>query len=224
MNERRFVTVPLRDLCDISLAVGRMMHDLDIGDLHRPYTDIEAVHAIVEEWASDEAVLGSGCHPDHRCRLCRSFPFLADWSRRRQWAEEPAMARRYPGNELTSGLSSRLESGGTSTYTRGGVEFVLEHVSEAVVRVTHGRETGYFGLSTDPDASYPYTWTRIDHEMEAGGIGDRPLRRFATPKAALDSLCDTMLYVLGVADRLPCGEFSEDHLPDGADRRHGDER
>ena len=109
-------------------------------------------------------------------------PSSADWSRRRQWAEEPAMARRYPGNELTSGLSSRLESGGTSTYTRGGVEFVLEHVSEAVVRVTHGRETGYFGLSTDPDASYPYTWTRIDHEMEAEALetglsaGSQPLR------------------------------------------------
>jgi len=98
MNEERTVAVSLRGLCDISIAVAGLMHDLDDDGLDHPYTDIEAIHGIVEEWAAVESVLAGGCHPDHRCRLCQHCPGYADWTRRRNRAKE----RMMPGRQSVS--------------------------------------------------------------------------------------------------------------------------
>ena len=190
MLDEKTVTVSQKDLCGISLAVAGLMHDLDNDDLDHLYTDIDVVHAIVEEWAADEAVLAGGGHPDHRCRLCQDRPGYADWIRRRKWAVERVMPGMHPGDELTPGLSTRLEMGGTSTYNRWGDEFLLEHISEAVVRVTHCHETGYFGLSaTSHTSNHPYTRTRNDYEVDPTGISGRhvfPLVRDTEGRAGLD--------------------------------------
>ena len=46
-----------------------IMHDLDNGKRKYLQTEIYKIHQVVEEWVSDEEILGGGCH-DHRCRLC----------------------------------------------------------------------------------------------------------------------------------------------------------
>lgn len=215
MNEEKLVTVSLGDLCDISIAVAGLMHALDEDELDHPYTDIETIHVIVEEWAVDELVLGGGCHPDHRCRLCQDFSVLAYWSRRHRWAEERVMPSRHPGTELTPGLASRLEMGGTSIYDRWGDEFLLEHVSEAVVRVTHCEETGYFGLRAESHTlDLPYTLTGHDCEVDPSGIdGLHAFHSFATPKAALDSTCAMLLDLSSTVDIRPFYRRPEDPLP-----------
>ena len=48
------------------------------------------------------------------------------------------------------------------TYIYQDEEFILEHISQLVVQVTHGDDRGYFGLSADRDPTYPYTWTPHD--------------------------------------------------------------
>lgn len=215
MNEEKLVTVSLRDLCEISVAVAGLMHDLDNDGLDHPYTDIEPIHAIVEEWAADESVLAGGCHPDHRCRLCQEFSVLGYWSRRHQWAEDRETPGRHPGAELTPGLSSRLEMGATSIYDRWGDEFVLEHVSEAVVRVTYCEETGYFGLRTESHTlDLPYTLTGDDHEVGPSGIaGLHAFHSFATPQAALDSTCAMLLDASGVVDTRRSYTLPKEPLP-----------
>ena len=124
------------------------------------------------------------------------------------------MPRRHPGDELTAGLSTRLEMGGTSTYNRWGDEFLLEHISEEVVRVTHCHETGYFGLRAESAISdRPYTRTGNDYEVELAGISGRHIfRSFATPKAALDSTCAMMLGVSGTVDFVLFDAFAEEPL------------
>ena len=43
-------------------------------------------------------------------------------------------------------------------YSYKDEEFILEPVSDSVVRVTHRGQTGYFGLKADWEAARPYTW------------------------------------------------------------------
>ena len=48
-------------------------------------------------------------------------------------------------------------------------------------------------------SDHPYTYTGNDHDVGAGGIGGRHIfASFATPKAALDSMCAMMLDVSGI--------------------------
>ena len=65
----RYVEVSLADLCKLADSVRAMMHDLDNGKRKYLQTEIYKIHQVVEEWVSDEEILGGGCH-DHRCRLC----------------------------------------------------------------------------------------------------------------------------------------------------------
>ena len=215
MNEEKPVTVSLRDLCDISIAVAGLTHDLEDDGLYYPYTDIDAVHGIVEEWASDKRVLGGGCHSDHRCSFRQDRLGYADRTRRSHRAEKRMIPGRHPGEELTAGLSARLEMGGTSTHNLWGDEFLLEHISEAVVRVTHCLETGYFGLKAESHTSdRPYTRTWDDCEVVPAGIGGRHvLRSFTTPKAALDSTCAMILGESSTVDSRLFDAFAEERLP-----------
>ena len=40
-------------------------------------------------------------------------------------------------------------------YTVGDAEFILEPISDSVIRVTHREQTGYFGLRGDCDPNRP---------------------------------------------------------------------
>ena len=53
-------------------------------------------------------------------------------------------------------------------YNNGDAEFILETVSDAVVRVTHGEQTGYFGLRIDWDPARPYV--RVQYRTKASVI------------------------------------------------------
>ena len=65
----RYVNVSLADLCNLADSVCAMMHDLDNGKRKYLHLEINKIHRIVEEWVSDEEILGGCCH-DHRFRLC----------------------------------------------------------------------------------------------------------------------------------------------------------
>ena len=65
----RYIEVSLADLCKLADSVRAIMHDLDNGKRKHLHLEINKIHQVVEEWVSDEEILGGGCH-DHRCRLC----------------------------------------------------------------------------------------------------------------------------------------------------------
>lgn len=73
-----------------------------------------------------------------------------------------------------------------------GEVFILESISDSVVRVTHREQTGFFGISRDWDPSRPYRSTTAESLVHTDGIGG-PGFPFATPDEALRSLCDLML-------------------------------
>lgn len=73
-----------------------------------------------------------------------------------------------------------------------GEVFILESISDSVVRVTHREQTGYIGNSQDRDSSRPYRSTMAESLVHTDGIGGQGFP-FATPDEALRSLCDLML-------------------------------
>lgn len=197
MTHEKTVIVSLKDLCEIADAVSTMMHDLDNGKNKHLESEIEKIHLVVERWAVDETVLAGGCHPDHRCRLCHAFPGLAERRvRRNQEAEKVSLARRDTRGEEPpdkSEMPEPLQFGRKLTYSYEDEEFILEHISETVVQVTHPYDIGYFGLVADWDSTRPYTWTRDDWEVHPGGIARVRFHTHSTPKAALDTLCYAIL-------------------------------
>ena len=196
MTIEKTVTVSLRDLCDFADAVDGMMHDLESDQRDRLRAGIDRVHLIVERLAVDETVLGGGCHPDHRCLLCHDNPELAEWMVGWNWqAGADSVARRDSEGEETPEMSEPLQLGRKLTYTHEDEEFILEHISQSVVQVTHEDDRGYFGRSADRDSTYPYTWTGHDMDVQSEGIahGRVYFNFHSTPKAALDALCCAML-------------------------------
>ena len=196
MTIEQTVTVSLEDLCDFADAVDGMMHDLESGQRDHLRRSVDRIHIIVERWAVDETVLGGGCHPDHRCRLCRDNPRLASqlvrWHRQ---AGADSATRRDSEGEETPEMSEPLQMGRKVTYTHEDEDFILEHISQSVVQVTHEDDRGYFGLSANRDSTYPYTWTGHDMDVQSEGIayGRVYFNFHSTPKAALDALCCAML-------------------------------
>ena len=159
MREEEVVTVRLEDLHTIADATGTMKHDLDNGRTKYLRTEIERIHTVVERWAMDEAVLGGAeCHDDHRCRLCQDFSVLPELPGR-----QPAVARlsghRDSQHSETPGQSGRpgcptllvdvitlrdgvMEMGKKRHYNNRDAEFMLEPLSNSVVKVTHREQTG----------------------------------------------------------------------------------
>ena len=86
-----------------------------------------------------------------------------------------------------------MQVGQKRHYNNGEAEFMLEPLSDSVVRVTHREQTGYFGFNRDWDPLNPYT--RADYEgfVHDDGIEGRDVWLFCTPDASLQSLCDSML-------------------------------
>ena len=65
-----------------------------MGDLYngkRKLLDVGVgtIHEVTKRWANDRAVLGGGCHDDHRCWPCRSLhtPFHHGFARPEMPAE-----------------------------------------------------------------------------------------------------------------------------------------
>lgn len=199
MSEENTVTVPLRDLCSIADAVSTMMHDLDNGKRKYLHAYIAEIHDITERWAMDETVLGGGCHPDHRCRLCRSFPVLTK-SRTDRTQQTDAIPsepddRQHPEPTEVSGPIVPAENKKMQEKTHYNYRdsvFILQPLSESVVRVTHRDQMGYFGFNRQWDPSQPYTRAGTATSVHDDGI-EGFAYSFSTPDAALTSLCDSML-------------------------------
>ena len=71
--------------------------------------------------------------------------------------------------------------------------FILEPLSESVVKVTHRDQVGYFGFNKKWDPSSPYTHTDYKGFVSDDGMEVMTIFSYSSPGAALNSLCDSML-------------------------------
>lgn len=88
-------------------------------------------------------------------------------------------------------------------YNYGRAEFILEPLSDALVRVTHRAQTGYIGITRDWDAAKPYSWTFLDSAHEPGAVDmewtakpdgiDGNFISHSTPEGALKVVCGILL-------------------------------
>ena len=214
MSDEAMAAVRLDDLCIIADAMGTIMHDLDNGKTKELDMEMARIHTIVEVWARDENVLGGAdCHDDHRCRLCRDFPVLSGLQAARRvpivpftpWPSVPTAftdaEQSGPSDDPTppAGTTAVLEPAGKLHYVHEGAVFILESLSDSVVRISHREQTGYFGISRDWDPSRPYRRTTVEGVVHTDGIGGSSFP-FSTPDEALKSLCGFMLAAQRTAD------------------------
>ena len=78
-------------------------------------------------------------------------------------------------------------------YNYQGAVFILEALSESVVRVKHRDQLGYFGFNKNWDPSSPYTHTDYRGFVSDDGIEGMAIFSYSSPDAALKSLCESML-------------------------------
>ena len=71
-------------------------------------------------------------------------------------------------------------------------EFILEPLSDSLVKVTHRDQTGYLGMNTEWDARKPFAWTKWRDQTSDDGVNDG-FWGYPTPDRALESLCDILL-------------------------------
>ena len=200
VSDETKVRVPLQDLCSIAETVAGMMHDLDNGKRKYLDIDISNIHVITERWAEDETVLGGGCHPDHRCRLCRDFPVLTQTGTTRSQQTDavpsaPADQQDPEPAELSSPTlpAEDKDMNEKTHYNYRDAVFILDPLSESVVKVTHRDQVGYFGFNRKWDPSRPYTRTDYRGSVYDDGIEGMSIFTYSSPDAALNSLCDSML-------------------------------
>ena len=86
-----------------------------------------------------------------------------------------------------------MEVGQKRHYNNGDAEFMLEPLSDSVVRVTHREQTAFFGFNRDWEPSKPYTWADYEGFVHDDGIEGRGIWKYCTPDAALRYLCNRML-------------------------------
>jgi len=85
-----------------------------------------------------------------------------------------------------------LEPAGKRQYVREGEVFILESLSDSVVRVTRREQTEFFGIDQNWDPSRPYKWTTVEGIVHTNGIVGS-IFPISTPDEALRSLCAFML-------------------------------
>ena len=76
-------------------------------------------------------------------------------------------------------------------YNNGNGEFVLEPLSDSLVKVIHRDQTGYLGIVKDWDASAPFASTTSTFQVK-----DEEIDTYfghSTPEGALNWLCRSML-------------------------------
>ena len=72
-------------------------------------------------------------------------------------------------------------------------EFILEPLSESVVRVTYQGQLGYVGLNRDWEADRPYTWINWEGDIHEDGISAGFSYTYPIPELALEDLCGLLL-------------------------------
>ena len=77
-------------------------------------------------------------------------------------------------------------------YNNGDGEFILEPISDSLVKVTHRDQAGYFGINREWDVNNPYALTTSESLTSISGISGA-IWGHPTPERALKSLCGLML-------------------------------
>ena len=93
-----------------------------------------------------------------------------------------------PGNAVIV-----VEPAGKLQYVREGAVFILEQLSESVVKVTHQEQTGFFGINRIWDPSKPYATITSADNVTDEGIDDMANSSYTSPDAALKALFASML-------------------------------
>ena len=78
-------------------------------------------------------------------------------------------------------------------YIYRDVEFILEPLSESVVRVNYQDQKGYVGLKRDWEADRPYTWINWEGDINDEGISAGFSYSYPIPELALEDLCSLLL-------------------------------
>ena len=78
-------------------------------------------------------------------------------------------------------------------YIYRDVEFILEPLSESVVRVNYQDQKGYVGLKRDWEADRPYTWINWEGDIREDGIAAGFSYSYPMPELALEDLCSLLL-------------------------------
>jgi len=78
-------------------------------------------------------------------------------------------------------------------YNYRDAVFILDPLSESVVRVTHRDQTGYFGFNRKWDPTSPYALAYGEYSVHSDGIDGGVILAYSSPDAALKALCDSML-------------------------------
>ena len=78
-------------------------------------------------------------------------------------------------------------------YSYQDKEFILEPISDSVIKVTHQEQTGYFGLKKDWEAARPYTWISWESDVQEDGITASFSYSYPTPEMALQDLCGLLV-------------------------------
>ena len=76
-------------------------------------------------------------------------------------------------------------------YNNGDGEFILEPISDSLVKVTHRDQTGYFGINKEWDVAEAYTYTKRKSQVDDDGIIG--VFGYRTAREALDMPCRSML-------------------------------
>ncbi len=76
-------------------------------------------------------------------------------------------------------------------YNNGEGEFILEPLSDSVVKVIHRDQTGFFGINREWDVARAYTYTTRKSQVDDDGIIG--VLSYRTAQQALDMLCLSML-------------------------------
>ena len=114
---------------------------------------------------------------------------------RQDLRELSGLPNRYRAHHETS--PRRALSAPDSTekrlYSFRDAEFLLEPISENVIRVVYGDDVAYVGMNVDWNPHQPYCWTSRESQVYAEGIDVSSVFEYPTIDEALEPPCEKML-------------------------------
>ena len=73
------------------------------------------------------------------------------------------------GDEKMSDESTQQSTPKIWKHKSGQAEFILQPLSESLIRVTHRDQVGYIGINQNWDVAAPYSWTFMEGTTGPGG-------------------------------------------------------
>ena len=114
--------------------------------------------------------------------------------RRALSAPDPTEKRLYSFRETSPHRAlSAPDSTEKRLYSFRDAEFLLEPISENVIRVVYGDDVAYVGMNVDWNPHRPYCWTSLESQVYAEGIDASSVYEYPTIDEALEPPCERML-------------------------------